>query len=183
MSEGPPAQESGRVALRQKSAEIAVAALFFFLGAIVVYDSVRLGFRWADDGPQAGYFPFYIGAIMCVASLVNLAMAITAKGGDKTFVEAGQLKLVLAVLVPTAVYAALIQPIGLYEASVVFIAYFMRWLGKYAWWKVGAVSLGNSLFFLVIFELWFQIPLPKGPVAEWTVAMLRPAANALRDYF
>jgi hypothetical protein len=184
MSEGPPAQHSGRVALRQKSAEIAVAALFFCLGAVVVHDSVRLGFRWADDGPQAGYFPFYIGLLMCAASLVNLAMAFApAKDADKTFVEVGQLKLVLAVLVPTAIYVAVIGPIGLYEASIFFIAYFMRWLGKYAWWKTGAVSIGNSLFFLVIFELWFQIPLPKGPVAEWAVAILRPAANALRDLF
>jgi putative tricarboxylic transport membrane protein len=181
MSEGPGA---GRAALRQKSAEIAVAALFFCLGAIVVYDSERLGFRWADDGPQAGYFPFYIGAIICVASLVNFGVAIASgKEGDRTFVETGQLKLVLAVLVPTAIYVALIAYIGLYEASVLFIAYFMRWLGKYPWWKIAAVSLGNSLFFLVIFEIWFQIPLPKGPVAEWLIAALRPAAVALRGFF
>ena len=181
MSEGPGA---GRAALRQKSAEIAVAALFFCLGAIVVYDSVRLGFRWADDGPQAGYFPFYIGLIMCVASLVNLGAAVTSgKDADKTFVETGQLKLVLAVLVPTVVYVALIAYIGLYEASVLFVAYFMRQLGKYPWWKIAAVSLGNSLFFLVVFELWFQIPLPKSPAAEWLIAALRPAANALRALF
>ena len=184
MSEGPPGQSSGKVALRQKSAEIAVAALFFCLGAIVLYDSVRLGFRWADDGPQAGYFPFYIGLIICVASLVNLGVASTStKDADKPFVETGQLKLVLAVLVPTVIYVALIGYIGLYEASILFVAYFMRWLGKYPWWKIAAVSIGNSLFFLVVFELWFQIPLPKSPASEWVIAMLRPLANALRAMF
>jgi len=181
MSEGPPGGGSGRVALRQKSAEILVAALFFCLGAVVVYDSVRLGFRWADDGPQAGYFPFYIGLVICIASLVNLGVALAARQDrDKVFVQVGQIKLVLAVLVPTAVYAALIKPIGLYEASVLFVAYFMRWLGKYAWWKIAAVAVGNSLFFLVIFELWFQIPLPKSAVAEWVAATLRWVAAALR---
>jgi hypothetical protein len=181
MSEAP---DSGRVALRQRSAEIFVAAIVFCLGAIVVYDSVRLGFRWADDGPQAGYFPFYIGVIICVASLINLGVAVAAKQGrDKVFVQVDQLKLVLAVLVPTAIYAALIKPIGLYEASVLFIAYFMRWLGKYPWWKIAAVGIGNSLFFLIIFELWFQIPLPKGPVAEWVAAALRPVAAAVRALF
>jgi len=65
-----------RPAFRQKSAEMAVAAFIFLLGAIVIYDSARLGARWGDDGPQAGYFPFYIGLILCASSAVNLALAL-----------------------------------------------------------------------------------------------------------
>ncbi|MEW5865136.1 MAG: tripartite tricarboxylate transporter TctB family protein [Pseudomonadota bacterium] len=148
-----------------KSAEVAVAALFIAFGAVVIADSVRLGFRWVEDGPQPGYFPFYVGLIICVAGLVNLVRGLVlpaAKNG--AFVEVGQLKLVLSVLVPTAVYAALIGWIGIYVASIVFIAYFMRRLGRYAWWKTAAVSVGNSVVFFVIFEVWFKIPLPKGPV-------------------
>ena len=104
MSEG-----ENRPAFRHKSAEIAVAALFFLLGAVVVWDSVRLGARWAEDGPQAGYVPFYIGLIVCLASAVNLALAVLSKrDGDKTFVQVGQLKLVLVVLIPTAIYVALV---------------------------------------------------------------------------
>ena len=45
-----------------------------------------------------------------------------------------------------------------------FIAFFMRWLGKYAWWIVASVSIGNSVVFFVVFEVWFKIPLPKGPL-------------------
>jgi len=161
-------QREGRAALRQKSAELVVAALFFIGGAIVVYDSLRLGAKWADDGPQAGYFPFYIGLILCVSALINLALALVPKrGGDAAFVEVGQLKLVLSVLVPTAIYVALIGGLGIYVASILFIGFFMRWLGDYAWWKLAAVSIGNSVFFFVIFEVWFKIPLPKGPVESW----------------
>jgi len=29
------------------------------------------------------------------------------------------------------------------------------------------VSVGNSVFFFVIFEIWFKIPLPKGPIENW----------------
>ena len=153
------------VGFRQKSAEIAVAAVFFLLGAIVVYDSARLGARWAEDGPQPGYFPFYIGVIVCLSAAVNLVLALlNRKDRDRIFVEAGQLKLVLAVLVPTALYVALIGWTGIYVASALFIAFFMRWLGKYPWWKVAAVSIGNSVAFFVIFEVWFKVPLPKGPL-------------------
>jgi len=155
-----------RAAFRRKSAELAVAALIFLLGAIVIVDSVRLGFGWHEiHGPRPGYFPFYIGLIMCVASLVNVARALMVRGEDnKTFVEVGQLKLVLAVLVPTAVYALLVTWIGVYVSSVLFIGFFMRWLGKYPWWKVAAVGLGTAVALYLVFEKWFKVPLPKGPL-------------------
>lgn len=165
MSESPQQTGEGRAALRQKSAEIVVAALFLCAGAVVVYDSLRLGTKWADDGPEAGYFPFLVGMLICVSAVANLAGALLSRrAGDAVFVEVGQLKMVLAVLVPTAVYVAIIGWLGIYVASVLFIGFFMRWLGKYDWWKLAAVGIGNSVFFFLVFEVWFKIPLPKGPL-------------------
>ncbi|HYR36188.1 MAG TPA: tripartite tricarboxylate transporter TctB family protein [Burkholderiales bacterium] len=150
---------------RQKSAEIVVAALFFLAGAIVVFDSVRLGARWAEDGPQAGYFPFYIGLLVCISAALNLVMAlVNREDAERDFVELDKLKLVLAVLIPTAIYVAVISWTGIYVASTLFIAFFMRWLGKYPWWKVAAVSIGTMVAFFLIFESWFKVPLPKGPL-------------------
>ena len=160
MSEGG----EGRPAFGQRSAEVVVAALFLVLGAIVIWDSVRLGARWADDGPQAGYFPFYIAVLMCIASAINLVLAVLKKGDLGAFVGVEQLRLVLSVLIPSIVYVALVAWLGIYVASVIFVAFFMRWLGKYAWWKVAAVSVGNSVVFFLIFEMWFKVPLPKGVV-------------------
>jgi putative tricarboxylic transport membrane protein len=126
---------------------------------------VRLGARWAEDGPQAGYFPFYIGLLVCVSAVVNLVMALVSrKDAGRDFVELGKLKLVLAVLVPSGIYVAAIVWTGIYVASALFIAFFMRWLGKYAWWKVAAVSAGTMVAFFLIFESWFKVPLPKGPL-------------------
>ena len=160
MSEG----QQVRAAFRRRSAELAVAAFVFLLGAIVIYDSARLGIGWREvDGPRPGYFPFYIGLIMCVASLVNVARALLVRGADnKTFVQVGQLKLVLSVLVPTAVYALFVTWIGIYISSILFIGFFMRWLGKYPWWKVVGVSLGTAVVLYLVFEKWFKVPLPKG---------------------
>jgi hypothetical protein len=155
----------GRAAFRYRAAEIAVAAAFFVLGAIVVFDSVRLGARWIADGPQPGYFPFYLGLIICASSAITIVLALLMPAeNNRTFVERGQLKLVLSVLIPSAVYVALVGWLGIYVSAVLFIALFMRWLGKYPWWKVAAVSLGNSIVFFLIFERWFLVPLPKGPV-------------------
>jgi len=161
-------QREERAAFRVKSAEIVVSALFLAAGALVMYDSVRLGSTWGDDGPKPGYFPFYIGLIMTVAALMNLARGfMIPPDKNPPFVLAGQLKMVLTVLVPAAVYAAAIGWIGIYVASALFIAFFMRWLGKYAWWKVAAVSVGVVVAFYVIFEVWFKVPLPKGPIEAY----------------
>jgi hypothetical protein len=158
--------QAGRVALRHKSAELAVAALFFVLGAIVILDSVRLGFGWQEvHGPQPGYFPFYVGLLICLASLVNFvrALLVPAAAG-KPFVEVGQLRMVLAVLVPTAAFAALVTWMGVYASAILYIGFFMRVLGRYAWWKVLAVSAGTAIVFYLVFEKWFKVPLPKGPL-------------------
>ena len=161
MTEG----SGGKAAIKTRTMEIAVAAFILLCGAIVIFDSARLGAKWGEDGPEAGYFPFYIGLLLCIASVVNLLGALAAaRRDDRDFVELRALKLVFSVLIPTAIYVGLISPLGLYLASTVFIAFFMRWLGKYPWWIVAAVSIGNSVVFFVVFEVWFKIPLPKGPL-------------------
>jgi len=149
--------------------EAAVAVFFLVFGSIVVWDSRRLGASWAEDGPQAGYFPFYIGMLIIIASLFNLYGAFSKAGlAQKAFVHREQLKMVLTVMVPSLLYVALIDnplySLGIYEASVLFIAFFMRYLGKYAWPTIAAVSLGVMAAFFMMFEVWFKVPLPKGPI-------------------
>jgi len=154
-----------RPALRYKAAELAVAGFVFVLGAIVIFDSVRLGARWSADGPESGYFPFYLGVIICAASAINMVQALRMQEAkNRTFVEIGQLKLVLSVLIPSAVFAGLVGWLGIYVSAVIYVGFFMRWLGKYPWWKLATVALGNSTVFYLIFEVWFKIPLPKGPI-------------------
>jgi putative tricarboxylic transport membrane protein len=147
--------------------EILVAALFLAAGSLVVWESRRLGSQWGSDGPQAGYFPFYIGAIICIASAANLYSAIV-KADHGAFVRWGQLRMILIVMVPCAVYVALIAnpwfSLGIYVASAIFIAFFMRYLGKYGWARIVAVSLGTVVAFFLMFEVWFKVPLPKGPL-------------------
>jgi putative tricarboxylic transport membrane protein len=149
--------------------EVVVAVAFFVFGAVVVWDSQRLGASWASDGPQSGYFPFYIGLLICISSVANLIAAL-GKGskGARAFVTWGQLRMVLIVIVPSIVYVALIDnplySLGIYEASALFIAAFMRHLGKYSWPKIAGVSIGVMVAFFLMFEVWFKVPLPKGPI-------------------
>jgi len=148
-----------------RTMEMVVAALIFALGAVVIFDSLRLGNRWGDDGPQPGYFPFYVGLLLCISAVITFGKNLMARArSEEPFVTRGQLKLVLSVLIPTIIYAAVIQPAGIYVASIVFIGWFMRSLGKYSWAKTAAVSVGVMVVFFAVFEFWFKVPLPKGPL-------------------
>jgi len=161
-------ENNDRPAANTRTLEIVVAGLLFLLGALVIVDSIRLGARWADDGPQAGYFPFYIGLLICVSTAIVIFRAVGDKAkAAKTFVTRGAFRQVLWMLVPSIVYVALIKPVGLYVASTLFIAFFMRRLGRYPWVTTVAVAAGVSLVFFLLFEVWFKLPLPKGPLESW----------------
>ena len=152
-----------RAGISIRAMEVAVAVLLFVVGAVVVYDSYRLGSKWGSDGPQSGYFPFYVGLLICMACLVTLAQALLAKSEDgEMFVTWGPFKLVLTVLIPAAVYVLCVQYVGLYVASAIYITVFMIWLGKYSWFKSVAVGLGTNVSFFLMFEVWFKVPLFKG---------------------
>ena len=146
------------------AAELAVALFVLAIGLLVVFDSVRLGWRWGSDGPEAGYFPFYIGAVICISSAVNawLALMNARRKGRAIFVEWQALRQVLAILIPALVYALGIQLVGLYVASAIYIAGFMLWLGKYSWLRSVVLGVAVSAVAFLTFEVWFQVPLYKG---------------------
>lgn len=164
------AEDRGVISTRRM--EAIVAALLFLFGAVFMYQSYELGFRWAVEGPQSGFFPFYVALIICGSSLAVLIGALRGRMGsdDESFVARGQLKQVMSVLIPAGVYILGIELIGVYVASVIYIALFMRILGKYSWLKSVAISVGICVLFFFMFEVWFQVPLYKGlwNLTGWT---------------
>ena len=157
--------ETQRSAASVMAVEIGVAVVIFLFGALVVFDSYRLGAKWGEDGPEAGYFPFYVGLLICISGATILVRALrNAALAGESFVSRDELKMILTVLVPTVVYVAVIAHLGFYVTSTIYIAYFMWRLGKYPWIKIVPVSVGVSVAFFLIFEIWFAVPLPKGPL-------------------
>lgn len=144
------------------------AALIFAVGVVMMVDNYKIGAGWASDGPESGYFPFRIGAILCFASLVVALRSLWGKQRKlEIFVSRERFKPVLLVLLPTAVYVLAIQFLGIYVASTLFIAAFMRVMDKSSWLKTLLVSLGVSLLLFWMFEIQFKVPLPKGPLEAW----------------
>ena len=155
--------DDGPVLAKNCTVDTVVAVLLFIFGAVVMFQSWELGSGWTSDGPGAGYFPFYMGLIICLSSVGVFYEAIRGKTRDTgAFVDRGQFKRVLAVLLPAIVYVFLVVFIGLYVASAIYIAVFMVILGKYSIWKSVLIGVLTNALFFAMFEIWFKVPLYKG---------------------
>ena len=145
-----------------------VVVTTFVIGVVMIVDNYRIGAGWAKEGPEAGYFPLRIGVILCIASVLLLMRLLASRDRDSgIFVPWHKFRQVLLVLVPTLVYVAAIQLLGIYVASALFIAAFMRVMDKYHWAKTAVISVGVSAVLFWLFETQFLIPLPKGPLESW----------------
>jgi len=164
MSDNQTSDASGsRVLAKNCTVDTVVAAILFVFGAVVVVEARRLGAGWTSDGPGSGYFPFYIGLIVCISALGVIWQARSPKTRDEgTFVNREQMGRVLSVLVPAAIYVLGIWLLGIYVASAIYIALFMIVLGKYPTVKSVVLAIIVNVVFFLMFEVWFKVPLYKG---------------------
>jgi hypothetical protein len=142
---------AARTGVATNVVEAVVAAVLLAIGLVVIVESQRLGSGWTSDGPGAGYFPFYIGAIIAISGAGILYQALLGKEKKtEIFVDSVQLKRVLSVLLPAIVYVLAISSL------------FMVFLGKYSWVKSVIAALVVNTVFFFMFEVWFKVPLFKG---------------------
>ncbi|TMA61753.1 MAG: tripartite tricarboxylate transporter TctB family protein [Deltaproteobacteria bacterium] len=149
-----------------RAAELVTASVLIFLGGIVLFDAVRIGVGWSPDGPRSGFFPFWLALIMVIVCGVILVQAALDHRG-KSFVSREQLNSVLKVLWPATAAVALMHFVGLYVASALYMGFYMRWVGRHSWVAVVAIALGIPIGSFLVFEKWFLVPMPKGPLEQW----------------
>ena len=160
-------QEQG-AGLNRRIPEAGVAALLLAAGIIVITDSLRFGIEWADDGPKAGYFPFFIGLLLSFSSGWTLLQTLLGWSREtKLFSQWSELRDVSAMLLPTTVFIVAVPFLGLYLPGALLIGYFMKRHGDFGWATTVLTALGVPLTFFLIFERWFLVPLAKGPIEAW----------------
>ncbi len=168
-----PVGADGVSVISMRTAELAVALLTAIIGVCVMAGSYQAGIGWIDTGPESGYFSFYVGLIIVLASSGTIFFALKRRqrvaGDEESFIARGPLRHVLAVFIPICLYVVGIRLLGMYLASVLFIAWFMiREPGgrSSSWWRVALVSIGAVVIVYLIFERWFNVPLYAGPLVE-----------------
>jgi hypothetical protein len=159
-----------------RTMEIATSLAFAFAGAAAMWDSLRLGAGWGSDGPQSGYFPFWIGLLLVLASAANLVPVARARvprgedaggGAAPMFLTWDQARTVATVFIPTTLYVAAIPFTGIYVASAVLVAWFMTRLGGFGLLRAIPAGIATAIVTFTVFEIWFLVALPKGPLEEF----------------
>jgi hypothetical protein len=159
-------KETGGTGPSHRGVEIGVAVAMAILALIGIYGSIKVGIGWGAEGPRAGFFPFYVCLAIVISCAVNLAKIFLSPDEGGLFAEWRQIRQVLAVVVPTAIYVAAIPYLGIYVSSALLIIAFMKWLGNYQWLVAVAVGVVVPTLTFLMFEIWFLVPLPKGPVEK-----------------
>jgi putative tricarboxylic transport membrane protein len=149
-----------------RTADLTTALVLMAGGVLVIWDSLRLGIGWGSDGPQSGFFPFWL-AVLLIASCATIAWQAGRRRRGRPFLTREQLKPVLTTLLPSAGFVVLTQFIGLYVASALFMGFYMRWIGRYGWVPIVLVSVLFPVVTFLVFETWFLVPMPKGPLEAW----------------
>ena len=162
----PTAPEPDSPAVTSTGAvDIGVSLLLLALALILGWDNWRTGAAWDATGPQAGYFPFYLSVILGGASLYGMVTAfLSRREAAETFVTRAQLRRVMAVFLPTALFCLATQFLGLYVASFLLIAGFMRMVGKIALWKSLLTAFVFTAVMFVTFDIAFDVIMPIGPL-------------------
>ena len=170
MSEKSENEESSTGVVSNRTMNMAVSVALMIVAMIVMISSYELGAGWAKDvGPQSGYFPFYVSLIMFVSSGVTFLRYFFSRRPDRHggFIEHGELMMVLQVLIPTAIFVVLSIYIGIYVSTALFIGFFMMWHGRYTFYRTLPVAIVIPIVLFIVFEIWFLVPLPKGPLEAW----------------
>jgi hypothetical protein len=161
---------ASRTIVGNRTMELVVGLVLLVVGVGLAISNWKIGARWAADGPQSGYFPFYLSVLLAACAtygIFDVLRTHRATGAaDTPFVDQASLVRVLQVLVPTILFCLATEFLGIYIAGFLLIAGFMRWIGKTRWWNaiLTALIMAAALFFL--FEIQFQVPMPKGPVED-----------------
>ena len=162
---GEDAAAPPRAVASTRAVDIAASLLLLAFAALMAFDNWRSGAGWASDGPKSGYFPFYLSLLLGAASFYGLVTAaLDRASAGSPFVNRDQLRRVMQVLVPTFLFCLFTQWLGLYVASFLLIAGFMRYVGRIAWWKSVLTSFLFAAAMFVTFDIAFDVIMPKGPL-------------------
>jgi putative tricarboxylic transport membrane protein len=149
-----------------RTADLVTAAVLMLLGGVVIFDSLRLGIGWGSDGPRSGFFPFWLAVLMTVTCGLIFVQALRRRAAG-VFVSRAALRPVLAVMGPATAMVIVMQVTGLYVAAAIYMAFYMRWIGRHRWPATIAMAVGLSVVTFLVFEEWFLVPMPKGPLEAW----------------
>ncbi len=162
---------ASRALITRRGLEVIVALLALAFGATIILGALEYHVGWGERGPEAGYFPFWMGVIVCIGAIGAMLEALLSRrfADASVAINADQAKRIAAFVLPIVGFlvVAILLKLGLYVGMVAYMLTVMLWQGRYRLPASLAVSFGAAIFFYLMFERWLHVPLMKGPIEAW----------------
>jgi hypothetical protein len=147
-----------------RTLEAGTASITGAFGAAVVISSLDNGIGWGADGVDAGTFPFIVGLIILGGSIFNLVQGwLQARD---VILRPSELKRLAALFVSATIYVGVIPLIGMYVASAFYVFGALAWHKRGSLLFAGLAALATAVALYLIFEVTFQISLPRGALGD-----------------
>lgn len=119
-----------------------------------------------SGAPGSGFWPFWLGVIMlasCVWTGINWALRQTpASVSTAPFLDSYGKKMLLTVGGGLIGFLVLIEMAGFYGGMLIFLVYYIRFLGRHGWTTTLSIAIGVPVVCFFFFDIAMRIVLPKG---------------------
>jgi putative tricarboxylic transport membrane protein len=155
-----------------RKADLLMAIVMGFFSVYLMWKSTELEIGWIDEeGPGGGAFSFWLSGAMllcCVWIIVRSVRRETAVSrSTEQFISLPAFKTVAAVVLALTAMVGLTHWIGMYLSIPLFLAFYLRVLGKHSWLQTGLVVVITPVVTFLFFEIALRKTLPKGFTEEW----------------
>jgi putative tricarboxylic transport membrane protein len=145
----------------------AAALCFVAFSTFVVWESIGLEY-YTKLGPGAGFFPFWLGAVMGVLGLAWI-IQVSRRGGrpaEGAFLpDRGGIVRILSLIAAMAVVAGVMNTLGFQLAMFLFLVFTLMILGKQPVWLTMLIALAGSVGTYYVFGGYLDVQLPASSLA------------------
>jgi vacuolar-type H+-ATPase subunit I/STV1 len=150
-----------------KRISLLAGALFLAFSLVVCAASWSMDY-YSSLGPGPGFFPFWLGALLSLLSLIWIVQVSLEKGegdGDVHFLPDGDGLLRVASIVGALVLiVAFMDTIGFQLSMFAFLLFLLIVLGRVNPWLTIVVATAGSFGLNYMFTTWLDVQLPASSI-------------------
>jgi putative tricarboxylic transport membrane protein len=138
--------------------------VLFVLGLAVVFGGLHYGWGTLDN-PGAGFVPLLAGAAMAGFSAITLVRSLSKGWRPLAELWAGtRWRRPLIAIVCLVLYSVFLRDLGFLISTFILAVYLYRMLEPSGWTQTLVAAVLTTLGFYLMFQMWLEVQLPKGPL-------------------
>jgi putative tricarboxylic transport membrane protein len=137
------------------------SSFWLLFSILICIESYRLDIG-SFHAPGTGFFPFWVGMVFGILSLLLLVLTFVRSGKRVGISEKVRWKSIILVLASLFIYAVVLEKLGFLVSTLLFIGALLIIIERKKWLIVGIIAILSTLAFYIVFQVWLQSNLPKG---------------------